>query len=447
MFRLFAFLFVAVLVTVAAVWIAEQSGDVRLVWRGYLIESTVSVFFGIVVLIVISATLIFKLTQSILGFPSALMKSRKERAEARGYKALMRGMVAVAAGDVSAAKVQSKRAESLNIAKPLRLLLAAQCAQLAGDERAAADSFRAMLSEPESEFLGLRGLFVQALRRGKVDTALGLARRAYKINPKSDWVLKNLIELETTTENWSAAEKSLRTAERRRVIDSNHAQKRRALILYQRAQLAFEENDRKRARNMVLRAVRLRPDFIPAVKLAAKLLVSDRKLKKAKSLVKRGWELLRHPDLANLYVEISKPSTPIERLKILDTLVSSFSNDPEALLVTAEAALDASLWGTVRERLGRALDGDPDQRIYRLMARLEQLEHENEGGARQWLLQATEAKEQPQWNCQVCGTPSLEWVVQCSSCESIDSLKWILLGQETKNVSLGAGVGPVSLRF
>ena len=219
MLRLFVFLFVAVVVTSAAVWIAEQSGDVRLVWRGYLIESTVSVFFGIVVLIIISTTLIFQIARSVIATPSALLKSRKEKAEAKGYRALMRGMVAVAAGDISAAKIQSKRAESLASARPLRLLLAAQCAQLAGDERAAAESFRTMLSEPESEFLGLRGLLVQALRRGEVEAALGLARRAYEINPKSDWILKNLIELETTTENWDDAEKSVRIAERRKVID------------------------------------------------------------------------------------------------------------------------------------------------------------------------------------------------------------------------------------
>ena len=199
------------------------------------------------------------------------------------------------------------------------------------------------------------------------------------------------------------------------------------MILYQRAQSALDEDDTKRARSIVLRAVRLRPDFFPAVKLAAMLLVSDGKPKKAKSLVKECCEALRHPDLATLYVEISSPNTPIERLKILDTLVSSFSNDPEALLLTADAALDASLWGTARELLGRAIDGDPDQRVYRLMARLEQVENANEGSARQWLLQATEAKEQPQWNCQVCGAPSVEWVLRCTSCESIDSLEWTSL--------------------
>jgi HemY protein len=432
MFRLFTFLFIACLGTVAAVWVAEQSGDMRLFWEGYLIETSVSVFIGAIICITTFGALAFQLLRTIVAGPKALLKGRKQRAEARGYKALMRGMVAVAAGDVAAAKKESQRVQSLSVARPLRLLLAAQCAQLAGDGLTADESFRAMLSEPESEFLGLRGLLVQALRNGEIEAALGLARRAYEIRPQAEWVLKNLIELETIAGNWPDAERSVITAERLKIIDSRSAQRRRALILFQRAQLAHDENNKVHARNFALRAVRLRPEFVPAVKLAAELLVSGKRPKKAKSLLKRAWEAEAHPDFAELYVNISKPRTLVERLKILDGLVSSRSNHPEALLLMADAALDASLWGTARESLGKAMEGEPDQRLYRLMARLEQSEHGNEGGARQWLLKATKAKEPPQWNCQVCGTSSLEWVLQCSSCESIDSLEWNLDGQENQ---------------
>ena len=432
MFRLFTFLFIACLAAVTAVWVAEQSGDVRLLWKGYLIETSVSVFIGTIIFTAIFAALIFQLVRIIVGGPRALLKGRRQRAEARGYKALMRGMVAVAAGDVAAAKKESQRVQSLHVARPLSLLLSAQCSQLAGDELAADGSFRAMLSEPESEFLGLRGLLVQALRNGEAKTALELARRAYEINPQAQWVLKNLIELETLVGNWPDAERSVITAERRKIIDPSSAQRRRALILFQQARVALEENSEKHARNFALRAVRLRPSFVPAVKLAAELLVSEKRLKRAKSLLKRAWEGEAHPDFAELYVKISEPGTPLERLKILDSLVSSHSSHSEALLLVADAALDASLWGTARERLGQAMEGEPDQRFYRLMARLEQSEHGNEGGARQWLLKATRAKEPPQWNCQVCGVSRLEWIVQCPSCESIDAFEWNFAGGENQ---------------
>ncbi len=58
---------------------------------------------------------------------------------------------------------------------PLTLLLSAQAAQLNGDEQAARRYFTAMLDRAETEFLGLRGLVMQALRGGDEAAALGLS--------------------------------------------------------------------------------------------------------------------------------------------------------------------------------------------------------------------------------------------------------------------------------
>src|SRR5205085_12292096 len=48
--------------------------------------------------------------------------------------------------------------------EPLTALLRAQTAQLRGDRDAARRSFEAMLDRPETELLGLRGLFLEAHR-------------------------------------------------------------------------------------------------------------------------------------------------------------------------------------------------------------------------------------------------------------------------------------------
>ncbi len=430
MLRIFVFLTVAFASTFTAVWIAEQSGHVRLVWGGYLVETSVSVFFGMVIATVVFWVLVFQLTRIILGAPGKFIRGRKVRAQARGYRALMRGMVAVAAGDVKAAKREAKRVEALGVARPLRLLLSAQTFQLAGEESEADQSFRLMLSDPESALLGLRGLLVQALRNGEIDEATDLARQAYKLNPDADWVLSNLVDLETRGRNWPEAEKALLAAERRKIVGPGDFQKRLALILFQQAKTALEKGSIRRAEGLVLRAVRLRPSFVPAVKLSVDLLLSSRRLKRAKLLVQNAWAEQRHPELAELYVKIFKPESPMDRLRVLETLVSSAPDDPESLLLTADAALNASLWGAAREKLGKVVDSRPDKRLYRLMARLEQLEHGDEDAARQWLLKATKANDQAQWSCGVCSLLRPDWVMQCPSCHTIDSFQWTLLEKQ-----------------
>ena len=168
MLRILIFFGVVFTTAFVAVWIAEQSGHVRMIWGGYLVEASVAVFFGLAIAAVVSSTLVFELTRIILGVPKKLFKGRKARAQARGYRALMRGMVAVAAGDANAAKREARRVEALDVARPLRLLLSAQSSLLAGDESGADESFQLMLSDPESAFLGVRGLLVQALRNGEI---------------------------------------------------------------------------------------------------------------------------------------------------------------------------------------------------------------------------------------------------------------------------------------
>ena len=416
-----------VLITAAgsvAVWVAEQPGEVRLTWQGYLLESSVSMLFVLVIVCAVLLAIAYEVLNFIFNSPRLIHTIRRNRSRERGYRSLTRGMVAVAAGDVKAAKRAVRATEALHVEPPLRLLLTAQAAQLEGDEIAARESFQAMLADPESEFLGLRGLLVQSLRKGDKVTALALARRAFEINPRAEWVLTNLIDLETIAGNWPDAEQSVIAAQRAKRIKPENARRRRALLLYQRAQAAFDQTDEKTARDLAMRAINLRADFMPAVVFAAKLLAKVGHLKRARKLIMHAWQTAPHPDLADTLVQISEPLTPLARIKVLEPLMSLRPGDLEGHLVLASALLDASLWGAAREHLGQASRGMSDQRLYRLMARLEEGENNDEGAARQWLLKASRAPSEPIWKCRVCGEIANNWGIQCSSCEAVDSLEW-----------------------
>src|SRR5690606_29724893 len=128
--------------------------------------------------------------------------------------ALSMGMVAVAAGDREEAGRQSRRASAMLSGVPLSNLLSAQAAQLRGDEAAARRYFEAMLDQPETEFLGLRGLLMQALRARDDARALRLALRARELRPRSPWLLQTLAELQTRLGDWEAALDTTATARR-----------------------------------------------------------------------------------------------------------------------------------------------------------------------------------------------------------------------------------------
>ena len=64
-------------------------------------------------------------------------------------------------------------------------LLAAQAAQLAGDENSAERYFAHLTQAPETALLGLRGLATGALKRGDEHAALTHAEKAMAVAPQA----------------------------------------------------------------------------------------------------------------------------------------------------------------------------------------------------------------------------------------------------------------------
>ena len=163
-----------------------------------------------------------------------------------------------------------RRADSLLGEPPLTLLLSAQAAQLEGDERAAKGYFEAMLARPETEFLGLRGLLVDATKTGDRARALELVKKAYRLRPHTPWVLTTLLELQMRSQEWIDAEATLQAALKHRVLDRAVGTRHRALVMLGRARAAKAAGNPDEARRFVGRARELAADLVPAAALAAR---------------------------------------------------------------------------------------------------------------------------------------------------------------------------------
>jgi HemY protein len=420
-------LLVAVAVAAVAVYLADRPGEVGIVWQGWEIRTSVGVLVAAMVLFGVALAGLIGSVAATLGFPGAWLRRRRERRRRAGYRALTRGMVAVAAGDAREAERFARRADHLLAEPPLTLLLSAQVAQLSGDETAARRFFMAMLDRPETEFLGLRGLFNQAQRAGDGGAALRLAERAKALRPHTPWVVESLFALQARAARWEAARDTLADAIKRRLLPAARARHHQGVIVYELSRAAEQRGDRRQAVALAARAQSLAPDLAAPACRHARLLLALGRPRPAAKAIERAWRTAAHPDLARAYAALDPAEPALARLRRCERLAAQNPGARESRLMLAEAALDARLWGEARrhlEELERADPAGPTRRVCALIARLEEGENAVPARVRAWLDRAVGAAPDPRYICAACGGESLEWQARCRHCGGFDTLAW-----------------------
>ena len=418
--RMIFYLVQLALLVAVAVWLAEQPCAVAIDWLGWRIETSAALLALLVLLLAWVLAILRGTWRWLKGAPAAYVARRRERRREEGYEALGRGLAAVAAGDAVEARRLARRASALLDEPPLTRLLTAQAAQLDSDEVEALRQFEAMRADPDTEFLGLRGLLAKALRDGDRERALALSERALELKPTAAWLLQQTFALQAEARKWRAALSTLAEAAGRGAIGKDEARRARTAIL---TALGEEVPDRTEARHLYGEASELMPGFTPAAVALAQLHLAGGAERKSVRVLERAWTASPHPDTARVWIAIRAKANPLDRLRWLQRLTATHAGHRESRLALAEAALDAWLWGEARRHL-QDLMRSPTPRVALLMARVEREEHGDAEGARAWLERAHTVEPDPIWVCQACGGQATGWTATCANCRAFGSLDW-----------------------
>lgn len=428
MWKTFRFLVVIAALAAGGAWLADHPGEFVVTWFGYRIETS---FTLVAVLLILFMALLFycyRLLVRTIGGPAALLTWASTRRQARGQEALRQGLVAVAAGNPSEVRKLAARANTLLNDPPLTLLLSAQAAQLEGDEKRAAKAYKKMLDNPETEFLGLRGLFLQSARSGNRLEALGLAERAFDLQPETPWVFNALFELQSAIGEWSAAAETLERSVASKHIEASVAKRRRAVLYTEQALDVGGKGEAAEAEDWGLKAAELSPGLVPAAVLAAKHHIRAGNLWKAAETIEKAWTASPHPDLVPAYAEARKGRDPeVEDIKAeakwLRGLADFNRDHIESRLLRAQQDLALGRAKAARKGLKGLAEGYATARVCKLMADIEAAE-DNEDAALDWLEKIVTAPRDAHWMCETCGRESAAWTSTCNNCGAFDTLSW-----------------------
>jgi len=361
------------LLVAGAVFVADRPGSVVVEWQHWRLDTSVAVLALGTAFAALAGGWIYIVARKLIRAPRDFLNARRERKRREGYRALTLGLAAAASGDAIEAQRHARRASKLLSEKPLTLLLSAQAAQLAGDADAAKRHYVAMLDQPETAFLGLRGLIARALRAGDEANALKLLEQARKLRPRTPWVLQGRYELLARALRWDEAEEALAEAIRFKGVNAEEGRHHRAALLYERGRDAQQRGRARDALDLASRAHALDPGFAPATAMYAQLLEAAGKKRRARKTIEAAWRLQPHPDLTRSYGALYADETDLARVKRFERLAEINPGHAESELALGQAALKARLWGEARRHLQAAgADGDATPpRLCRLMAEIE----------------------------------------------------------------------------
>jgi HemY protein len=406
MIRVVTYLFVIALLAFGAVWMADRPGDVAITWLDRRIETSVMVLAAVVLAFAVVTTIAWSMVRALMRLPGAMVRRRQTRRGVRGYLAVSRGLIAVGSGDVIAARRFTEEANRFAPDEPLTLLLSAQTAQLRGDREGAARSFELMAERADTRVLGLHGLYIEARRRNDPGAALAYAEQAASNNSVPEWAGQAALEFRCAAGDWAGALDRLERNRASGLLDKASYRSQRAVVLTAQAGAA-QTTDRNQAQVLALEAVALVPSLVPAAALAGTLLAESGDQRRAARLIEAAWRANPHPDLARVYVHLYRTESARQRLARIEGLAAKSPGHLEAALAVARAALDAKEFAIARQALA-PLTAAPTRRVAALMSEVEQVQHGDEGRAREWMVRALNARRDPAWTAD--GFVSEQWL-------------------------------------
>ncbi|WP_299045162.1 heme biosynthesis HemY N-terminal domain-containing protein [uncultured Tateyamaria sp.] len=429
--KIIIFVVAVAALALGAGWLLETEGGIQIVVAGkeYTLGPLQSVIalgvliFAVWVLLKLMGLLI-AVWHFLNGDDTAISRYFERRKYAKGYDALAEGMMALASGEARTALAKAEKADRYLDRPELTNLLTAQAAELAGDRKKAEETYRKLVANDATRFVGVRGIMKQKLADGDTDTALQLAKKAFAIKPKHEETQDILLKLQADKQDWKGARETLSAKLKHGALPRDVHKRRDAVLALSEARTILESDETIEAREAAIEANRLSPDLIPAAVMAARGYIEKGQKRYATRVLKKAWDAQPHPDIAAAFAEIEPDEDAAARLKRFAALTKSKPDHPETRMLLSELNIAAEDFPAARRALADLSESDPTTRSLTLMAAVERGEGASDAVVQGWLARALTAPRGPQWVCDNCHNLHSEWAPTCDNCGAFDTMSW-----------------------
>ena len=341
----------------------------------------------------------------------------------KGYDFFVESMIALHNNDnKTAINFARKMKGILKNDTSLNLLIQSEILKIEKKSEELNNVYDLMIKNNKTKTLGYRGLMEQSLKEQDYHHAFIYGEKLFLLNPKIEKLYQTLLNVIAKTKNWNQLINITDTAYSNRIIKKEEANENKSIALFEIAKIKMK-SDGKEAINLIEKAITLKGNFSPYIKLYTQLLFASNNNAKALKVLKKFWGQSPSSLLRSSISEVLKENK-INEIEFIHRLISKNQNNEESKKLLIDFAIHLNNWGIARDNIKGLIGSNPSREICLFMSEIELGEFNDIQKSEGWKLRANNAGSDYFWVCKFTNNPQKNWAALSDS-GHFNSLEWI----------------------
>ena len=376
--------------------------------------------FVVLILTVVLINFIYFKTKFVFQKYSYVKKLTRTQ---KGYDFFVESMIALLNKDNKSAINSARKMKGiLKEDTSLNLLLQSEILKIEKKFDQLNNVYDLMIKNNKTKTLGYRGLMEQSLKQQDYHHAFIYGEKLFLLNPKIDKLYQTLLNVIAKTKNWNQLINITDRAYSNKIIKKEEANENKSIALYEIAKIKMK-SDFKEAIKLIEKAISLKGNFSPYIKLYTQILFTNNNNFKALKVLKKYWNQTPNSLLRLSITEVLKENK-INEIEFIQRLISKNQNNEESKKILIDFAIYFNNWSVARDNIKGLIGSNPSREICLFMSEIELGEFNDIQKSEGWKLRANNTGSDYYWVCKITNNPQKNWTALSDS-GYFNSLEWI----------------------
>ncbi len=326
----------------------------------------------------------------------------------KGYYYFVDAMIAISNKDnKNAIKSHKKMNLYLKDDPSLSLLLRSEVYKIERKFDELSDVYEKMITTKKTELLGYRGLMEQNLKNQDYHHAFLYGEKLFSLNPNIEKLYETLTYIAAKTKNWNQLIKISDAAYSKKIINREVLQENKSIGYYEISRIQNESNLKSAIKN-ISKAIDLKNNFPPYVKLHLELIAKTNNLVLLKKLIRKYWSSNQNSLLRSIITQIIINNN-IGDLAFINKIIKNSSNSDESKKLLIFFAIKKQEWSIARSNILGLIGSDPTSEVCLFMADIELGENNDKQKSDSWIMRSEKALFYNNWICKITNKTQEDW--------------------------------------